>query len=91
MKAIKNKRKATFISFLLSVAYYTFCFFIFIFLINNVIIELITSGKIAITHDEFFYLSGVSLIVGIAAGCRVWIFAKIDERKARKTPPSDRN
>jgi hypothetical protein len=31
----------------------------------------------------------MSLIAGVAGGSGSWIFAKIDERKTRKSPPSD--
>ncbi|KAB8310060.1 hypothetical protein EH228_12205 [Erwinia endophytica] len=89
MKIKNGQKKATFTVFFLSTIYYIFCFFAFIFLVNNVIIELIISGEIDFSKRSLSYLSVVSLIIGIAAGARVWIFAKIDERKARKSPPSD--
>jgi len=87
---IKNRQNRTsFTAFLLSTIYYGFCFFAFIFLVNNVIIELVTSGGIDFSKKSLSYLSAVSLIIGIVSGARIWIFAKIDERKARKSPPSD--
>ncbi|MDF9908664.1 UNVERIFIED_ORG: hypothetical protein OKW14_000590 [Pantoea brenneri] len=89
MKNKKKQKRATFTVFLLSTIYYGCCFFAFIFLVNNVIIELITSGEIDLSKRSLSYLSVVSLIIGIASGSRIWIFAKIDERKARKSPPSD--
>jgi len=89
MKNKKAPNRATFTVFLLSTIYYGCCFFAFIFFINNVIIELITSGEIDLSERSLSYLSVVSLIIGIASGSRIWIFAKIDERKARKSPPSD--
>jgi hypothetical protein len=61
------------------------CFFAFIFIVNNVLIEIISSGKIDLSSKSLIYLSVVSAIVGVAAGARVWLFAKLDERKARKS------
>ena len=89
MKIKKNQNKATLAVFLLSAIYYGVCFFAFIFLVNNVIIELVTSGTIDLSKKSLSYLSVVSVIIGVASGARIWIFAKIDERKARKVPPSN--
>jgi hypothetical protein len=89
MKIKKRQNRAKFTVFLLSTIYYGSCFFAFIFLVNNVIIELVTSGKIDFSKKSLSYLSAVSLIIGIASGARIWIFAKLDERKARKSPPSN--
>lgn len=84
MKKIKNKTKATLKNSVMSMLYYAACFFIFIFLVNNVIIEFITHGKTSITRKEFDYLLVGSLIVGVACGCRVWLFTKIDEHNEKK-------
>ena len=89
MRIKKNQNKATLAVFLLSAIYYGVCFFAFIFLVNNVIIELVTSGTIDLSKKSLSYLSVVSVIIGVASGARIWIFAKIDERKARKVPPSN--
>lgn len=83
MKKIKSNPKATFKNFILSVFYYTACFFLFIFLVNNVLIELITHGRPNITRKEFDYLLVGSLIVGVACSCRAWLFTKIDERNEK--------
>jgi hypothetical protein len=83
------QRRATFSLFISTAIYYGICFFTFIFLVNNVIIELITSGVVDFSEKSLSYLCVVSLIIGIASGARIWVFAKIDERKARKSPPSD--
>ncbi|ECF8076782.1 hypothetical protein CWU58_27580 [Salmonella enterica] len=83
------KNKTTLSVFLLSTIYYGLCFFAFIFLVNNVIIELLTSGHVDFSKKSLTYLSVVSLIIGLASGARIWIFAKLDERKSRKEPPSD--
>lgn len=89
MKIKNSPRGTTFTGFLLSSIYYGFCFFAFIFLANNVIIELVTSGEVDFSKKSLSYLSVVSVIIGIASGTRIWIFAKIDERKARKSHPPD--
>ena len=89
MRIKKKQNKATLAVFLLSAMYYGVCFFAFIFLVNNVIIELVTSGTIDLSKKSLSYLSVVSVIIGVASGARIWIFAKIDERKARKVPPSN--
>ena len=84
---VKNKTKLS--VFLLSTIYYGLCFFVFIFLVNNVVIEFLTSGHVDFSKKSLSYLSVVSLIIGLASGARIWIFAKLDERKSRKLPPSD--
>ncbi|AOL14000.1 MULTISPECIES: hypothetical protein [Enterobacter] len=81
----KAFHRATFLVFLLSTLYYGVFFFAFIFIVNNVLIEFISSGKIDLSSKSLIYLSVVSAIVGVAAGARVWLFAKLDERKARKS------
>lgn len=53
------------------------------------IIELLTSGHVGFSKKPLSYLSVVSLIIGLASGARIWMFAKLDERKSRKVPPSD--
>lgn len=83
------KNKTTLSVFLLSTIYYGLCFYAFIFLVNNVIIELLTSGYVDFSKKSLTYLSVVSLIIGLASGAKIWIFAKLDERKSRKVPPSD--
>lgn len=86
MKIRKLQNKPTFLVFLLSAVYYGVCFFGFFFLVNNVLIELVTSGGVDLSKKSLCYLSIVSVIIGVASGARVWIFAKIDRRKL---PPSD--
>ncbi|HBU8851134.1 hypothetical protein [Citrobacter sp. 50677481] len=83
------KNKTTLSVFLLSTIYYGLCFYAFIFLVNNVIIELLISGYVDFSKKSLTYLSVVSLIIGLASGAKIWIFAKLDERKSRKVPPSD--
>jgi len=84
------KRKPTTISFLiLSMFFYACAFFIFIFIVNDVLLDFLSGKKISISIGEVKNLAVVSIIVGVGAGLGSWIFAKIDEHKARKSPPSD--
>ncbi len=39
--------------------------------------------------QDFVKTSVLSAIAGISGGVGSWIFAKIDEYKTRKSPPSD--
>lgn len=72
----------------LSVFYLVFCCFIFFFIANTAI-DLIFDGKINLTWKVIIDITVVSVIAGGAGGTGSWIFAKIDERKARKSPPSN--
>lgn len=63
-------------------------FFCIYFLINNVMIEILTSGKIDFSRTSLTYLSVASSIVGVASGARITLFAKLDERKTKKPPRS---
>lgn len=72
----------------LSVIYLIVCCFIFFF-IASVVIDLIFDGKVNLTREVIIDIIVVSTIAGTAGGLGSWIFAKIDERKARKSPPSD--
>lgn len=86
----KNKKKPniTLKLLFLSVFYLAFCCFIFFF-IANAAIDLIFDGKINLTWKVIIDITVVSVIAGGAGGAGSWIFAKIDERKARRSPPSD--
>lgn len=72
----------------LSIIYLVVCCFIFFF-IASVVIDLIFDGKVNLTREVIIDIIVVSTIAGTAGGLGSWIFAKIDERKARKSPPSD--
>jgi len=72
----------------LSVIYLIACCFIFFF-IAIAIIDLIFDGKVNLTQEVIIDIIVVSTIAGTAGGLGSWVFAKIDERKVRKTPPSD--
>ncbi|AUX71687.1 hypothetical protein [Erwinia pyrifoliae] len=73
----------------LSVIYLIVCCIIFFF-IANAAIDLIFDGKVNLTQEVIIEIIVVSIIAGTAGGLGSWIFAKIDERKARTRPPSDR-
>lgn len=84
----KKKDKITLTFLFLSIAYLTFCCFIFFF-IANAAIDLIFDGKVILTRKVIIDIIVVSIIAGVAGGSGSWLFAKLDERKARKKPPSD--
>ncbi|MES4611336.1 MAG: hypothetical protein ACTH8P_01935 [Ewingella sp.] len=84
-----NKKKNINLKILfLSVVYLIFCCFIFFFM-ASVVIDLIFDSKVNLTRKVIIDILVVSTISGTAGGLGSWIFAKIDERKARKSPPSD--
>lgn len=72
----------------LSIVYLFVCCFIFFF-ISSVVIDLIFDGKVHFTRKVIIDIIVVSTIAGTAGGLGSWIFAKIDERKARKSSQSD--
>jgi hypothetical protein len=57
----KAFHRATFLVFLLSTLYYGVFFFAFIFIVNNVRSEIISSGKIDLSSKSLIYLSVVAL------------------------------
>lgn len=83
-----RKNKPTVWLLLLSIVYITFCCLIF-FSLALVIVQLIISHRVAVEQSDVKYVLVASVIAGTAAAFRSWLFAKIDERKARKSPPSD--
>ncbi|MGS3448430.1 hypothetical protein ACB376_10555 [Klebsiella electrica] len=85
---VNKMRKPSLKMFLISVIYYFIAFFIFI-LIAKCLIKIGYEGKVIFNKKDVTDLLVISGIVGLAAGSRTWLFAKLDERKARKSPPSD--
>lgn len=85
---INKIKKPSFLMFLGSAIYYFIIFFMFI-LLARCAIRLWFEGSIAFTKKDVTDLLVISGIVGLAAGLRTWFFAWIDNRKARKVPPSD--
>jgi len=73
---------------LLSIVYLVFCCLI-CFSMASVVIDLIFDGKVNLTREVIIDIIVASAIAGTAGGLGSWIFAKIDERKARKSTPSD--
>jgi nitrate/nitrite transporter NarK len=88
MLAIRKHQKISLKILFLSVVYLVVCCFIF-FLIASVVIDLIFDGKVNLTREVIIDIIVVSIITGTAGGVGSWIFAKIDECKARKTSRSD--
>jgi len=81
-------KKVTISMLFLGIIYCFSCFFILGIIIQSAIVfthvgHIIPSKKIII---DTLVLSGIA---GITAGIGSWFFAKLDERKARKSSPSD--
>lgn len=86
---INKKRPSITLKLLfLSVIYLIACCFIFFF-IANATIDLIFDGRVSLTQEVIIDIIMVSIIAGTAGGLGSWLFAKIDERKARKSLPSE--
>lgn len=85
---VNKMRKPSLKMFLISVIYYFIAFFIFMFTAKY-LIKIGYEGKIVFIKKDVTDLLVISGIVGLAAGSRTWLFAKLDDRKARKSPPSD--
>ncbi|RBO11070.1 hypothetical protein DSL62_19375 [Pantoea sp. 3_1284] len=85
---MKRKNSPTIALLFLSIAYMFFCCLIF-FSLALITVKLIVSHNVHIEQSDIKKILVASTIAGIAAALRSWVFAKIDERKARKSPPSD--
>ncbi|MGV3347106.1 hypothetical protein ACGVWS_15775 [Enterobacteriaceae bacterium LUAb1] len=85
---MKRKNKPTVGLLILSIAYMVFCCLIFFFL-ALVTVKFIISHNVSIERSDIEHVLVASVIAGTAAALRSWLFAKLDERKARKSPPSD--
>ena len=88
MKLMKRKNNTTVALLFLSIAYMVFCCLIF-FSLALIIVKLIISHEVDIEQSDIKHGLVASVIAGTAAAFRSWLFAKLDERKARKSPPSD--
>ena len=82
------KRKPTIMLLVLSILYGWAIFFI-IGIILRLAINFFYLKELALDEQDVFKTGVMSLIAAVAGGTGSWIFAKIDERKARKFPPSD--
>lgn len=83
---MKRKNNPTVSLLLLSMAYMVFCCLIF-FSLALIIVKLIISHELNIEQSDIEHVLVASVIAGTAAAFRSWIFAKLDERKTRKSPP----
>jgi membrane protein YqaA with SNARE-associated domain len=70
----------------LSVIYLVSCCFFFI---ASAVIDFIFDGKVSLTREDIIDISVISTIAGVAGGLGSWVLAKIDERKANISSPSD--
>lgn len=85
---MKRKNSPTIALLFLSIAYMVFCCLIF-FSLALITVKLIVSHNVHIEQSDIKKILVASTMAGTAAALRSWVFAKIDERKARKSPPSD--
>lgn len=83
-----RKNKPTIFLLLISIVYMIFCC-LFFFSLALIVVQLVISHEISVKQSDVKYVLAASVIAGTAAAFRSWLFAKIDERKARKLPPSD--
>ncbi len=81
-------KKPTLIILVLSIAYGSLLFFL-IGIMLRLVINFFYLKNFSLDEQDIFKTAVMSLIAGFAGGSGSWIFAKIDERKARKSPPSD--
>lgn len=82
------KRKPTIMLLVLSILYGWAIFFL-IGIILRLAINFFYLKELSLDEQDEFKTGVMSLIAAVAGGTGSWIFAKIDERKARKSPPSD--
>lgn len=85
---MERKNKVTVGLLFLIIAYMFSCCLIF-FSFALITVKLVISHEVNIKQSDIEYVLVASAIAGIAAAFRSWLFAKIDERKTRKPPPSD--
>jgi len=85
---MKRKNKPTLGLLFFSIIYMVLCC-LFFFSVALVTVKLIISHEVNIDRSDINHVLAVSLIAGVATAFRAWVFAKIDERKARKSSSSD--
>lgn len=85
---MKRKNKATVGLLFLNIAYMVFCCAIF-FSLALIIVKFAISHEVNIKQSDIKHVLVASVITGTAAALRSWFFAKLDERKTRKSPHSD--
>ncbi|KAA6100201.1 MULTISPECIES: hypothetical protein [Pantoea] len=81
-------KKPTFYLLILSMLYGVICFFC-LGIVLRLIVNYLHTGNLQIGLDAIYKTIVMSGIAGVAAGFGSWIFARIDEHKTRKSPPSD--
>jgi len=64
-------------------------YFFLIGIIQRLAINFFYLKELSLDEQDVFKTGVISLIAAVAGGTGSWIFAKMDERKARKSPPSD--
>lgn len=82
------KKNSTTMLLILNILYGS-AFFFSIGLILRLVINYIYLRSITLDIQDIFKTGIMSFIAGVACGLGSWIFAKIDEYKARKSSPSD--
>ncbi|WBV22408.1 hypothetical protein [Pantoea piersonii] len=82
-----RKNKPTIWLLLVSIIYMVVCC-LFFFSFALIAVQLIISHRVDIEKSDIKYVLIASVIAGTAAAFRSWLFAKINERKSRKCPPS---
>lgn len=85
---MKIKNSPTVGLLFLSIAYITLCCLVF-FSLALIGIKLVISHEVSISRTNIEHVLVASVIAGVASGSGAWIFAKIDEHKARKSLPPD--
>jgi cytochrome bd-type quinol oxidase subunit 1 len=85
---MKRKNKLTVGLLILSIMYMVFCCLIF-FSLALMAVKFIIHHAVSIRQSDVEHVLVASVIAGTASAFGSWLFAKIDERKARKSPPSD--
>ncbi|EKS6649578.1 hypothetical protein QCD57_003389 [Enterobacter hormaechei] len=83
-------KKVTVSLLVLGIVYCFLCFFILGIIIQNVMIFM-RAGHITLSKKILIDTLVLSGIAGITAGVGSWLFAKLDERKARKSPHQIQN
>jgi len=83
-----RRNKPTIWLLFISIVYMFFCCLIF-FSLALIAVQLVISHRVDVEQADVKYILIASIIAGSATALRSWLFAKIDERKARKSPPSD--
>lgn len=82
------KRRPTIMLLVLSILYGWAIFFL-IGIILRLAVNFFYLKELSLDEQDMFKTGVMSLIAAVAGGTGSWIFAKIDERKARKSSPSD--